>query len=348
MRISFYFISSLTFQLCNVQPQPQRVCSTCVKKIRAISLFRKQCIESDRILSEFHKHLGNKPAPSPPLTPPSNIDLINEQSDFEFDMDDIIFSEQIVEKFLPVFDADIFKLESSVLDEIRRDLNPPPEIEEIKSTTKPTALPILTTTIMAQTPPPTRTPTPTLAPMPMPIQMPMQMPMSMPITMTMPTTTAMLIAMPMMITTPITMLTPKQMLTPARTLTLVPTPLPQRNPSSLSPSPLPPPPKQSEETIISPVTKPIARKKTKKIINTYDNEVDMYDNKILKDDIKASLKKRTRKYKKEKPDENFTGLCEQCGLTFSNASDYKKHIRRHEDKGTVICFFFLLSVTRFI
>lgn len=177
------------------------------------------------------------------------------QNDFLFDMDEIMFPEQIVDKFLPVFDSEIFKLESSVLDEIKRDLNSEPE--EIK---------------------------------PIPIQIP----------------------------------------------TLRPRPIPTK---PKPPTPSSPPKKiaiQIPDKVkinVQKVNKPKkAKKRTKKTNNV--NDVDKYVNQLLREDIKASLKSLEKKYKK--PEEDFTGLCEQCGLTFSSLNEYKKHNRSHLDKGKLL------------
>lgn len=176
------------------------------------------------------------------------------QSDFLFDMDEMMFPEQIDDKFLPVFDSEIMKLESNMLDEIKRDLNPEPE-EPI---------------------PPVQAPKPALAPAPMPPP---------------------------------------------------PAPVPPKNVLLQIPDKT----KACEEKGNKAPIRQSARKKTKKSLNL--NDVNVYVNKMLREDIKASLKSLEKKYKKEKPEEKFTGLCEQCGLTFSTSHEYKKHIRSHEDKG---------------
>lgn len=61
------------------------------------------------------------------------------------------------------------------------------------------------------------------------------------------------------------------------------------------------------------------------------NVVDSYVNQMFEEDITASLKSLEKKYKREQVDEG--GLCEQCGLSFTNSIEYKKHIRSHDDKG---------------
>lgn len=77
------------------------------------------------------------------------------------------------------------------------------------------------------------------------------------------------------------------------------------------------------------VRKPVPRKKRKK--SDDDGDVDKYVNQLLEEDITASLKSLEKKYKKDQPE--ACGLCEQCGLSFVNANDYKKHVRSHDDKG---------------
>lgn len=60
-------------------------------------------------------------------------------------------------------------------------------------------------------------------------------------------------------------------------------------------------------------------------------DVDQYVSQMFEADITASLKSLERKYKREQLDDG--GLCAQCGLSFSNSTEYKKHIRSHDDKG---------------
>lgn len=86
----------------------------------------------------------------------------------------------------------------------------------------------------------------------------------------------------------------------------------------------------------SSVTAPSATiKKTKPKTNNSTNVVDKYVNRLFQEDITASLKSLEKKYRKDHMDEG--GLCEQCGLSFSIASEYKKHIRGHIEKGRCIC-----------
>lgn len=79
-------------------------------------------------------------------------------------------------------------------------------------------------------------------------------------------------------------------------------------------------------------SKPSAtKKKNKTKSDESPNKIDKYVNHLLDEDITASLKSLEKKYKKEQL--NDGGLCEQCGLSFTNANDYKKHIRSHDKKG---------------
>lgn len=73
-------------------------------------------------------------------------------------------------------------------------------------------------------------------------------------------------------------------------------------------------------------------KKTKTNSNGLVNK---YVNQMFEEDITASLKSLEKKYKREQSDDG--GLCEQCGLSFPNSTEYKKHIRSHDDKGMCVC-----------
>lgn len=75
------------------------------------------------------------------------------------------------------------------------------------------------------------------------------------------------------------------------------------------------------------VRKPVSKKKQKKS----DDDVDKYVNQLIEEDITVSLKSLEKKYKKDQLEAG--SLCEQCGLSFANAGDYKKHVRSHDDKG---------------
>lgn len=222
--------------MTKTKPQPQRICSKCVKKIRTIYLFRNQCIESDDILTQFHKHIENQP-------------IEKESNDFDFDMDEIVFPEQIGDKFLPVFDAEILKLESNMLDEIKRDLNRPP----------------------SPSPPPA-----------------------------------------------------VQQLQPMQPNSAPPSP-----PKASKPHTKASIPQQTKESAVE--QRP--RRKTKR--PSHFDDIDTYVSQLFRKDIKANLKSLKKKYKKPKPEEIYTELCEQCGLTFSHVNEYKKHIRSHEDKCNV-------------
>lgn len=92
--------------------------------------------------------------------------------------------------------------------------------------------------------------------------------------------------------------------------------------------------------VISPILgrprKPIPvvrRPPSKRVVKkpTPNGDVDKYVNRLLEEDITASLKSLEKKYKKEQLSEG--GLCEQCGLSFTSATEYKKHVRSHDDKG---------------
>lgn len=79
---------------------------------------------------------------------------------------------------------------------------------------------------------------------------------------------------------------------------------------------------------------PAVTKKTenKTATGNSSNNIDKYVHLLIEEDITASLKSLEKKYKREQLNE-VGGLCEQCGLSFSNTNEYKKHIRGHDDKG---------------
>lgn len=76
------------------------------------------------------------------------------------------------------------------------------------------------------------------------------------------------------------------------------------------------------------------------------NDANLYVKHLLQEDTRTSPHKsngyvekkaantKRRDHRKSSDENQFvSGLCEQCGLTFSNSNEYKKHIRNHEDKG---------------
>lgn len=86
---------------------------------------------------------------------------------------------------------------------------------------------------------------------------------------------------------------------------------------------------------------PVTAKKTKINSDDLTNAVDKYVNQMFEEDITASLKSLEKKYKREQVDDG--GLCEQCGLSFTNSNEYKKHIRSHDDKGMCMWFLYFFS-----
>lgn len=199
------------FQLSEKQPQPQRICSKCIKQIRAISSFRDQCMDADNILNEFQKHLDYKS---------SNIELTKDPNNL-FDANDMI-SEDFEDSFPNGFEPELIKLEPNEPDYSSVDHNSV-DISELESMS-----PIL------EQP---REPTPVV------------------------------------------------------------------------------------------VRRPASNRKVKRP-NHY-GDADKYIDQLVEEDITASLKSLEKKYKKN----DAGGLCEQCGLSFTSATEYKKHVRSHDDKG---------------
>lgn len=198
-----------------MQPQPQRICSKCIRKIRTISVFRNQCIETENKLNEFQK---NSVIPE--------IELMHIKTEYTLDDEDPELPDQNEETFYPLSELDLFKNDA----EIR--LGP--------------QSPLLATA---------------------------------------------------------------------------------------------PPPEQPQISVAVDIPKP--KRKSKKPIA----DVDKYVNKVIQEDISASLKNLEKKFKKDKIEDDFTGLCEHCGLSFTNGSEYRKHVRTHDDKGLchltlIIAFFF--------
>lgn len=89
-------------------------------------------------------------------------------------------------------------------------------------------------------------------------------------------------------------------------------------------------PRASKTKPLSRIKKSITKKKEKKV----SNNLKCIDNKLPKEEIIAASKKCIEKKCKKpaKPDGEIE-LCELCGLSFANSTDYKKHVRSHEDKG---------------
>lgn len=199
-----------------MQPQPQRICSKCVTKIRAISAFRNQCIETDNILSEFHTHMGKTP---------SNLEERSAKDEFLLSVSEI-FQDEFDDKLLNGLEAELFAFGSNEVDEIKQE-NVAPAFQ----------------------------------------------------------TTSAILGRPKKLT-------------------------------SVWP------------TVIK---KPVAKKRPKK--SNHVGDVDRYVDQLLQEDITASLKSLEKKFKRNKTAKAISGLCEQCGLSFSNTTDYKKHLRTHEDKG---------------
>lgn len=93
-------------------------------------------------------------------------------------------------------------------------------------------------------------------------------------------------------------------------------------------------PKKSNSITAYQSLSPNTKTKSKTNSNELTNVVDKYVNRLFEEDITASLKSLEKKYKREQQDEG--GLCEQCGLSFANSNEYKKHIRSHDDKGRFV------------
>lgn len=198
-----------------MQPQPQRICSKCVAKIRAISAFRSQCIETDNILTEFHTQMDKTP---------SNIEEQSVKEEFILSVSEI-FQDEFDDKLLNSWETDLFPFGSNEVDENKQN--------DV---------------------------VPTVQPM------------------------------------PATLGRPKKII-----------------------------------SVFPTVKKPVAKKRSKK--SNHAADVDRYVDQLLQEDITASLQSLEKKFKRNKSAKGISGLCEQCGLSFSNTTDYKKHLRTHEDKG---------------
>lgn len=105
-----------------MEPQPQRICSKCIKKIRAISAFQKQCIESENTLYEFRNHIQNETKPNITYDIEAAADTQNDVPMFDdYNNDEFMYPEEIEEKFLPIFHTDLFKDDESNIAETCKD-----------------------------------------------------------------------------------------------------------------------------------------------------------------------------------------------------------------------------------
>lgn len=270
-------------------------------------MFRHQCIESDNILSEYQKYLENQPP---------DIESKHLHNDLLFDMDEIMFPEQMEGKFLPVFDTEMLKIESNMLDEIKRDLY------EETIVSPPTPRPSQLTHL----PPPRPSQAHAITLQPILLQL-------------------------------------RQVQVPQPLRPLPPIIRTTMTPNTPAPTPPPEPPTKVVSTILklpdnvkrnddgkrvskgktaavastpAPAPAPITRKRSKKVAVNSNGVVHKHVGRppLRREDAKISTKTPSKKHKKEKLEEDFTGLCEQCGLTFTSSNEYKKHAQKyHADKG---------------